>query len=393
MTDVTHAGEGLLPSTRNGARKAAYLFGPAIDFWCLGGGSIVVIGLIALLLPKGLPGPQTAQLGFVLVMLITHPHFANSYQMFYRNFGKKAFGASYPRDLRLRYLFAGIVVPAVLAVLLGGGLAMGFARHSTRLLGYLIASMLFLAAWHYVKQGYGILMVDCAQKRVKFADRAKLLFRANAYACWIVAWLEMNHAFAVSHQYFGVNYLTLPIPSVIYILAVIVCVGTTIAVAGIFFRRWRETRALPWNGVFAYAASLYLWVIFGGINPLMFVVVPMFHSLQYIVVVWRYQLNATASGAFANGFRIAILDKFWPYGPMRRLAVFVAFGLLLGFLGFDGIPQILDYAIPYNRAEFGHLLFMFVFSLFISVHHYFVDNVIWRRGNPDVQQYLFARRQ
>jgi hypothetical protein len=32
-----------------------------------------------------------------------------------------------------------------------------------------------------------------------------------------------------------------------------------------------------------------------------------------------------------------------------------------------------------------------MFYIFINVHHYFLDNVMWRRGNPDVQQYIFGR--
>jgi hypothetical protein len=34
---------------------------------------------------------------------------------------------------------------------------------------------------------------------------------------------------------------------------------------------------------------------------------------------------------------------------------------------------------------------VFLFYIFINVHHYFLDNVMWRRGNPDVQKHLFAR--
>jgi hypothetical protein len=27
--------------------------------------------------------------------------------------------------------------------------------------------------------------------------------------------------------------------------------------------------------------------------------------------------------------------------------------------------------------------------IFINVHHYFIDNVLWRQGNPKVKQFLF----
>src|SRR5258705_2737587 len=79
------------------ARRAGYLFGPVFDFLTLGGGSVFVCGLIALLLPKGIPTVQQIVLVTILMAAINQPHFAHSYQMFYRNFGSKAFGTSYPR--------------------------------------------------------------------------------------------------------------------------------------------------------------------------------------------------------------------------------------------------------------------------------------------------------
>jgi hypothetical protein len=32
-----------------------------------------------------------------------------------------------------------------------------------------------------------------------------------------------------------------------------------------------------------------------------------------------------------------------------------------------------------------------MFWIFINVHHYFLDNVMWRRENPDTGKYLFGR--
>jgi hypothetical protein len=64
-------------------------------------------------------------------------------------------------------------------------------------------------------------------------------------------------------------------------------------------------------------------------------------------------------------------------------------GMLLGYLAFAGIPHLLDAHLAYDRNIFGPRLFLFLFTIFLNVHHYFMDNVIWRRGNPDVQRFLF----
>ena len=389
MTDTTQAAviaPNFVPSAKPARiRRPGYLFGPVFDFLILGGGSLIVCGLIALFLPKGIPTMQQIVLVTILMAAINQPHFAHSYQMFYRNFGAKAFGPSYPRALRLRYLLAGIVVPAALIAFLAAAALSG----SPRALAYGANLMFFLVGWHYVKQGYGILIVDSVQKRIMFSDRAKAILRLNGYACWMVAWLGVNHALSTGTWYLGLTYFSFPIPTPVYVAAIVIAAVTSFAVIHVLAQRWRETRgALPWNGVIAYLTTLYLWVIFVRVNPMLLLVVPTFHSLQYLAVVWRYQINAGSQSRMSP--RRSLVNRVLPSGVWSNLAVFIGMGVLLGFLGFMGIPRFIDFVLPYDKHVFGPSLFLFMFYIFINIHHYFLDNVMWRRGNPDVQQYIFA---
>ena len=389
MTDTTQA-DVLVPNFTSASKvrsvpRQGYLLSPWFDFLTLGGGSLIVCGLIVLFLPEGIPTLQQALMVTILMAAINQPHFAHSYQMFYRNFREKAFGASYARPLRIRYVVAGLVVPAALVAFLAGTALAG----NVRLLAYGANLMFFLVGWHYVKQGYGILIVDSVQKRLMFSDRAKAILRLNGYACWIVAWVGVNHALPQANGYLGLTYFSLPLPSALYYVTIAAAVLTTLAVLAVLGQRWREAPgALPWNGVIAYLTTLYLWVIFVRINPLVLAVIPTFHSLQYLAVVWRYQLNAGAKTAPAARL---ILSPFRPTGVLPRLAMFVGAGVILGSLGFVIVPRILDAALPYDKHLLGTSFFLFSFYIFINVHHYFLDNVMWRRGNPDVQQYVFSR--
>ena len=87
--------------------------------------------------------------------------------------------------LRMRYVFAGVVVPAVLVSFF----AISMAHEDPRMLGNGANIMLFLVGWHYVKQGYGMLIVDSVLKRQFFTEVEKKVFLANAYACWIYYWI------------------------------------------------------------------------------------------------------------------------------------------------------------------------------------------------------------
>lgn len=389
MTDVTQA--GVLSRDIGTSRPAAlqarptYLFGPIFDFMTLGGASLIVCAAIAFLFPRGIPSTQQAVLITVLMTIINQPHFAHSYQMFYRNYREKAFGASYPAALRWRYVSAGLVVPTVLIAFLAGAALAG----SGRVLAYSANAMFFLVGWHYVKQGYGILIVDSVQKRLMFSDRAKLILRANGYASWMVAWLAVNHALSAKNYYIGLAYFSLPIPAWIYDLSVAALVITSAATLLVLLQRWREARGqLPWNGLVAYLTTLYLWVIFVRFNPLVLAVVPTFHSLQYLAVVWRYQINAAERGDAAPA--PAMVSRLLPT-QWSSFVFFIGIGVLLGYLGFQGIPRSIDALVPYDRHLLGPSMFLFSFYIFINIHHYFLDNVMWRRGNPDVQQYIFAK--
>jgi hypothetical protein len=113
--------------------------------------------------------------------------------------------------------------------------------------------------------------------------------------------------------------------------------------------------------------------------------VPAFHSLQYLLFVWRYQVNKAASegepGSDASTRAVR-----------ARVARFVAVGMVLGFLGFVGLPVALQVSLAPDAALWGPSVFMFIFAAGINLHHYFIDNVIWRRDNEDVRRFLFAPR-
>src|SRR5258706_8737370 len=237
MTDATQTDIAQAYAPVRAAPRSGYLFGPVFDFFALGGGSLIVCGLIALALPKGIPNLQLAVLITVLMTLINQPHFAHSYQIFYRGFREKAFGDSYARDLRVRYIFAGLLVPALLIA----GLAFGVVSGSARVLSCGANLMFFLVGWHYVKQGYGILIVDSVQKRIMFSDHAKSILRLNGYACWMVAWLGLNHALSTGTWYLGLTYFSLPIPTPFYVASIAVATLPTPPRLIVLFQRWRET--------------------------------------------------------------------------------------------------------------------------------------------------------
>jgi hypothetical protein len=68
----------------------------------------------------------------------------------------------------------------------------------------------------------------------------------------------------------------------------------------------------------------------------------------------------------------------------------LAFGIVLaGWLAFEFVPNEVDTALGTFNAW--QMFFFFTAAmLFINIHHYFIDNVLWRFKDPEIQKYLLA---
>lgn len=261
------------------------------------------------------------------------------------------------------------------------------------LLGFGANIMGFFVGWHYAKQGYGMAIVDSVLKKRYFTDQDKKLLLLNAYACWILSWLGMNWLYSSSARNFqGFSYATLDIPVWMPAAASVAAAVTTSLVIYMLIRRRTAGQKLPVNGLIAYGASLYVW-LFPIFDPLFALVIPVMHSLQYLVVVWRYQLNLDADHRADAAGRVKpkMLGGSVQPTTAMRFARFLVIGVALGYLGFWGLPKLLEAAMPYDRDVFKGALYLFTFWIFINVHHYFLDNVMWRKENPDVRKHLFSR--
>lgn len=376
------AGAPTTPAISEGKR---YLLGPAADFLCFGGAALIILPLL-LLVPVAQYKASILAATLTLALVVNNPHFAHSYQIFYRGFRLKAFTPSQGRTMQVRYLIAGIAVPIALVAFI----AACVTRGDVRLLGLAGNAMGFFVGWHYVKQGYGLLMVDAALKRRFFTGPDKKLLLVNCYVVWIAAWISFNSAVAET-RLFGIEYFSFAIPEPYPTIAMVAALVTTATVAWTLLGRWRSGQSLPVNGLLAYTMSLYPWLLFIQFNPLWLLVVPALHSLQYLAVVWHFQANyekaRLADPAYKAG---SIARRLFGSHAAAHLGLFMIAGVVLGYLGFTLIPVLLQIAVPYDEATLGGVLFLFAAWIFINVHHYFMDNVMWRRENPETKRYLFG---
>ena len=381
MTPLATAADA--PPWAAGRARGRHLYSGWLDFLLLGGGSWIVLGALVAFYPRDAEARAALAATMLFVAhFVNNPHFAHSYQVFYGGFVRKAFGA--PSVLRGRYRFAGVMVPAVLAAFF----ATAFLQGDATLLGFAANVMFFTVGWHYAKQGFGILMLDAACKEVAFGGRERRNLLWNTHLTWITYWLMTNDALARKH-YWGLSYYTFDVPDPLLWAVAALTACSAGVVARDVLRHWRTGGRVPVNGWIAYVTSVHVWLMLALVDPIVHLVAPAFHSLQYMAVVWRRQLNVEADRAPACDERYRA-----PRGPWRsvpaRLARFAVFGGLLGAAGFWWAPEFLNAHAPYDTALFGTAVFLFIGWTFINIHHYFIDAVIWRRENADTRRYLFG---
>ena len=380
-------GEGLDACQREAAspERRRYVHSRWIDFLTLGGGSLIVLGALAAFYPRDdAARAGLAAVALVLAYFLTYPHVANSYQLFYQGFRRKAFSPG--SALAARYRFVGVLLPIGMVALF----ALALARDdSLALLGLAGNVSLLMSGWHYTKQGFGILMLDAARKGIRFSagERRRLLW--NTHLVWITFWLMINDTL-VKQELWGITYYLFDVPDSLRTAMLGVVVLSALVVSYDFLRKWRMERALPINGIVAYAATVYAWVLIGRFDPVLLLVVPLFHGLQYLSVVWRYRLNVEEARIDDARRPVAKGGRWdWLRTAAAGLARFAVVGGVLGLVGFWWAPAALDILVGYDRAIFGAALFFFMGWTFVGIHHAFMDNIIWRRENTDTRRHLF----
>jgi hypothetical protein len=371
--------------TLRGVEASSPLRGRVAEFLLVGGATPLCF-LVSWLLRRSL-GLDAADLAvgftmFHLAFIVNDPHFSVTYLLFYDDFKERAFGSAFSTSLRLRYLVAGLVVPALLAT----WAVVAVVSDSAGQLGLLIELMFLLVGWHYVKQGFGVMIVLAARRGLRFDTTERWIILAHCFAGWAFAWVNPHHESRLQEEK-GVIYLALERPYWLEMVALCAVAITAIAlIAMLVAKRRREGRLPIVTPLTALLCSIWFWLIFSATDPLVRYMTPALHSLQYLYFVWLLKRNEAES---RTG------EPYFEPAPRERLALLACMALGLGLVLFHLAPQALDdmFAGPAHYgggASLGPTPYLAALYAFLNIHHYFMDHVIWRRDNPRVR-YLTAR--
>jgi hypothetical protein len=387
--------------TRSGVEAAARpraLTTRFADFWLLGGASLLV--WLVMFAVQGFRSAWAIDQHFKnltvttasLSLLVNYPHFLVSYKLAYTR--GHAFIRSHWWQLlavpalliaTFAYAYAYYNVPVSQLPIVSllsrdlNGLGNNARVLSGPRLGDLLFAltfnvMIFTVGWHYTKQVFGCMMVYSYFDKYKFSPRQRTITKYALLSIWWLNFAQGNQAGA-QNNFSQFKYYSLDLPDILVpITALIVTAGIVLVVYEVFWKNFKARGEVPGVNMVVPFVALYVWWLpITRQYEFYFLLTPFFHSLQYLAFV--YKMEDT---------RLRGLSHPEIRGTMIALGIVVA-----GWLAFEFVPNEVDTALgTFNSWQ---MFFFFTAAmLFINIHHYFIDNVLWRFKDPEIQKYLLA---
>ena len=352
--------------------RTNYLVSRTLDFWLLGGAS--VLAYAAMTVATGFRNwygvsNQFGNLAVTMAMMslfVNYPHFLASYRL--------AYGRG--RGFVLKHWFQTLLVPSLLLGFLVCSYCLAVnpdgLKLSQQMLGAGINFMFFTVGWHYSKQAFGCMMVYAAYDRFPLDRWQRESLRFSLLSLWWYNFTNANQN--PTGSFWSLTYSTWQLPRWLYVGSFWVFqLMIAVMLYQVLFRNWKAGHRPSPTFLIPYVAMM-LWFAPCFRQPdFFFYVVPFFHSLQYLTFVYRVE-RARPSIRESAGRATALV-----------------LGLALsGWMCFEVVPGNLDMSMD-AMTTFGFSFCLIAFNLFINIHHYFLDNVLWRvRDDHLVRQALFS---
>ena len=287
---------------------------------------------------------------------INMPHFMASYRMVYRS-----------RASIMTHRWASIYVPLLLILAITA--AIWEAQYSTAGVVILVSVASAYLAWHYTGQVWGMMASYAFLGGTSFDRSERLLIRTSLriLLAWHVTWFlftQLRNPGAVRPAY------------------VVISAGTVLAFAlgftGIVRMRRRTGMLPPARALVAWVA-IFVWYAVMARDPRAIFWIQIAHALQYLAFPIRVEINRTAAEGIPSHARL--LRHMAVYG-VGLLAVSVVIAQVVPGHAMDAVASV--FGEQPGRVTPVLLL------MFLNIHHYFTDGVIWKISNPEVRRELFA---
>jgi hypothetical protein len=369
-------------------------------------------GYIMLYLHAGL-GLNMLMVWFLWVVFIDTPHFYSTYLRTY--FDKEEFRAR--KKLLLGSLLWLVVGPVLVGV--------SYIFYRSGVTSYMLPFILYIiffnlwAYWHVVRQHYGILSLY-KRKNNDFDARGTQIDKVLLYGGLIAPFLSFAVRHPEARQLFGLSpeFPAYPVAAmfsseffsqlhwehVLVFLSVAFLIAIILGFLAIQFQRWKADLPLNVPKILFFIALIPLYAFinyspYAVTAPLIAFAafVTIYHDVQYHAIVWFYSRNRYHKPGVDRkkyGLAVFLSSNFVIYAVAG-----IAMAALLRVTGsiFDIFPGLDPMVKTSQITLFGDMtMSLFIFSVVVGIpiHHYFVDQYIWRPSkDKELQKDLKMQEQ
>jgi hypothetical protein len=376
-----------------------------LDFWFLGGASIVVFALMAI--GQALRGRlgiveqsfvQIIPTFSILALICNHPHFIISYRFGYGR-GLKFIG---------RHWFSLIVVPVALVGLfavaymnfrteiselpaitlvnqffekIGFGFRFGRTPDlGTELLSLSVWGMFLTVGWHYSKQIFGCLMVYSRFDNYPISALQRFVLKSSVFSIAAFNFFTLMSSSTDGNNFSQISFFNIAIApmQVPAFLLPIAGVWVGLSFLSVLFlvgyKNYKQFGKKPSaNFSIAWIAFHIWWIPFMKQPEFYLLAVPFFHSLQYLPFAARMEAP-----------KITRDQNYY-----ARMSFKILLLLVIGYLAFNFVPAVLDQVLKTSWNQTASF-FTIAAVVFINIHHFFIDSVAWRFDDEEVRSSIFG---
>jgi hypothetical protein len=226
---------------------------------------------------------------------------------------------------------------------------------------YFLLLYLLWSPYHYSGQTVGITMVYARRAGFPIGRRERLALSTFVFAAFLCGFIAIKQAgFA---DFYGMSVQSVAVPAWMYPAAqAVMCTGALVFAGFAIVWCVRERRMLP-PIVLLPALAHFVWFVPGVGLKAFVLVVPFFHSLQYLLIALAMQLKLRLDSPGAEHSWRRIRTEAFRWGSRN-----IAGGVLL----FIGIPVLLSW-LPLPFVTIAGIV-----AAAVNIHHFFVDGVIWK---------------
>ncbi len=336
-----------------------------VNWWVdsLAVGGLSILTAIALLaLADASDAAVLTPLVFPVALLVNYPHFSATVYRLYQN----------PENLR-EFPVTAIGLP----VLLVGAVTAGLCQPEL-IAPYFVMLYLLWSPYHYSGQTVGLTLVYARRAGFRIGRRERLALSSFVFSAFLCGTIRMQQS--VSHDgLIDLNGLLVPaftFPPWLYWGAQAVMASGALLFCGFAIGLClREKRLLP-PIMLLPAATHFIWFVPGAELKAFWVIIPAFHSLQYLLIALFVQLKRRSEvAATAKCPTQSLAAEAMRWGIVNVIGgVLLFIGLPVGLVAI-GFPPV---------TAFGLIIAA------VNIHHFFVDGVIWKLREPATSSALMT---